>query len=166
MKNLKDAILIFEKAANTLFEKMQEGRDNLKDIGKERNVVHLKDITANNEFTEDSLLATQIIPGVMLLSFVNELAIKQIYYQDRQGQITGHSLSKLFSQLKQSRKENIISRVKSELNIDSDEFNSSLGSNSSGFIDWRYFYENTDKNFSDNQFLSSLLKSLKKEILW
>lgn len=166
MHNLKNNVLIFEQAAKISLEKMIEGRDNLVSLGKDKNVIHLRDITSQNEFTKDTLLASQSIPGIVLLSFAVELSIKQIFFQNTGESITAHNLQTLFNRLNQVQKDLIKKRVEHQLQISSNDFDDKLHSNSSGFLGWRYFYENQSQNSSSIEFLNSFLESLKQEIKW
>ena len=166
MHNLKNNVLIFEQAAKNSFEKALEGRDNLVRLGKNKNVIHLKDIAADNEFSKDTLLASQTIPGIVLLSFAIELSIKQIFLQNTGESLSGHNLRILFNHLNQVQKNLITKRAEFQLQINSEAFDDKLLSNSRGFAEWRYFYENQNQNSSSTEFINSFLESLKQEIEW
>lgn len=166
MHNLKKYILIFEMASYNAFAITQNGFKGLLKLGFEKNVVKLKDIDENSEIGKMSIMACQSIPGIVMLSFATELAIKQILFQNTNGIDKTHELRLLFKHLTKEQKIRIKDFVKKKLNINDKDFDLQLKNNSRLFTNWRYGYEDNNTMEAGGIFIQALFKSLKKEIHW
>lgn len=158
----KTAVKIFEFAFQVLEGKANEGIQNLKKLKDPGNVVHLKDVYNNDEIGVNTLLASQSIPAIVLLSLAIEQALKVLIKQENNTPKQKHELRILFGQLSQPLQGEIISFVTSDLSITEEAFEDFLLENNDTFINWRYFYEK--QGSASLNFLKSFFDSLKIRI--
>jgi hypothetical protein len=166
INTLKNSIKIFEFAYEELEMKSDEGLINLSKLGNPQNVIHL--ININNDNDNDiginTLLASQRIPSIILLSLTIEQTLKLLIYQESNKEFKRHELNDLFNKLSIDLQTDIINLVTSELKISDNQFNDFLKENSLVFINWRYFYEQPQSNSAAILFLSTFFDKLKMKI--
>lgn len=173
-----NAILVFENAFNSLEKefnravKSSKTRQNIDKSLMEKlpPEVNYEDIKQQiydqipEIIPQEKETMGQVIPGVVLLSFSIELALKVLIKQLTGKDVKGHRLDELLNKLPQDKKSHIRDQVKIELNKNDEEFNMLVDRNNNGFVDWRYFYEKSG-NF-DLQFMKILLREIKSHIHW
>lgn len=158
----KNAIRIFEFAFQQLERKANEGLHNLSVLKEAGNTVHLQDWDTDSEVGVNSLLASQTIPCIVLLSLATEQALKVLIKQNNQIPKHVHELKILFSQLPAYLQEEVLAFVTTDLSISEEKFEDLLLENNDAFVNWRYFYEK--QGTGSLAFLKSFFESLKSRI--
>jgi hypothetical protein len=79
---IKHSIKILEYAVRLLDDKSNEGLQNLSLMRKPNNVVHLKHLNNDDDFSVNTLMACQGIPSLILLSLTVEQTLKLLIKQE------------------------------------------------------------------------------------
>ncbi|EKE30328.1 MAG: hypothetical protein ACD_2C00005G0003 [uncultured bacterium (gcode 4)] len=161
---IKYSIKIFEYAFKQLDEKHNKWLYELSKIRKPDNVIYLRDVLKENDLGMYTLMASQSIPCLVLLSFTIELTLKLLLKQETEKEYKIHWLKDLFEKLSKQCQTEIIWEVISNLNINQERFYELINENNQTFIDWRYMYENENQNKWSIQFLKIFYEKLKLKI--
>lgn len=164
-KGIKHSIKILEYAVKLLSDKSDEGIHNLSSMRKPDNVVHLKDLYIDDDLGVNTLMASQAIPSLILLSLIVEQTLKLLLKQEGNKECRTHELKKLFKKFSTVFQNEIADQVMADLNIDLQSFNEKLIENNTVFIDWRYFYESQNPNTASFGFLQAFYMRLKDKII-
>ena len=98
----RDAVRIFEFAFQELERKANEGLYNLRRLKGSENGVHLTELNRKDEIGINTLLASQTIPAIVVLSLAIEQAFKVLIKQEERIPKHVHELKILFNQLPMS----------------------------------------------------------------
>jgi hypothetical protein len=96
-----------------------------------------------------------LVPAITNRAFATELYFKAISQNDGK-ELRGHDLKKLYDQLADNRKIEIIQ----EIDMDDESFDKELEKNANLFVEWRYLFEKEDIQVSW-MFLQKLSQSVK-----
>ncbi|WP_162052151.1 hypothetical protein [Pontibacter pamirensis] len=162
IKAQKDAVRIFEFAFQELERKANEGLYNLSRLKGPEKGVHLTDLNNNDALGANTLLASQTIPAIVVLSLAIEQALKVLIKQENEVPKHVHELKILFNQLPLFLQDEIKAFVTTDLTITEEAFEDHLLENNNAFVNWRYFYEKQDTG--SLSFLKSFFDSLKTKI--
>lgn len=158
----KDAVRIFEFAFQVLERKANEGLHNLSRLKGSGHKVHLADLNNDDEIGLNTLLASQTIPAIVVLSLATEQALKVLIKQEHETPKHVHELKILFNQLPTFLQDEIKYFVMTDLTITEEAFEDLLLENNNAFVNWRYFYEKQDTRSLG--FLKSFFDSLNGKI--
>lgn len=158
------SIQILEYAFKLLEDKSNEGLQKLSKLRKPDNVFHLKHLDNDDEFGENTLMACQGIPSLILLSLTIEQTLKLLIKQETKKQYKIHGLKDLFEKLPFLYQAEISNKVMIDIKIDYETFKEKLKENNLVFINWRYFYESQNPNIAGVGFLHIFYKKLKDKI--
>ncbi|MFD2999333.1 hypothetical protein ACFS7Z_03085 [Pontibacter toksunensis] len=159
----RDAVRIFEYAFLELERKAKEGQRNLRRLeGGARDEAPVTALHRRDEVAVNTLLASQTIPAIVVLSLAIEQALKVLIKQEDLMPKHVHELKLLFNQLPAYLQDEIKTFVMTDLTISEEAFEDLLLENNNAFINWRYFYEKQDTG--SLSFLKSFFDSLKSKI--
>lgn len=158
----RDAVRIFEFAFQELERKANEGLYNLERLNGAGNEAHLTKLNNRDEMERNTLLASQTIPAIVVLSLAIEQALKVLLKQEHITPKHVHELKLLFNQLPAYLQDEIKTFVMTDLTISEETFEDLLLENNNAFVNWRYFYEKQDTG--SLSFLKSFFDSLRSKI--
>jgi len=148
--------------------------DLLKEETKKGNTIKVNSIengmaTSNFNLTKldkPTIMALQIIPALLMLSFNTEVAIKALIMKTKNQDVRyKHNLDKLLKMLNGSMQNTIRKEVMNLIGLQNDAaYEALLNQYKNTFIDWRYLYESVGTKNFDTKFLETLFQVVKTQL--